>query len=481
MPESTDIYNHPLFHTLQQDFLITMAVRKLEKKYFGTNGARGVIGIDMTPVLAQNIAAAFGTMLGPGKTVGLGKDTRTSGPALALAAKAGLMACGVNVIDFGILPIPALQYLITAKKLDGGIMITASHNPPEYNGIKVIEADGTEMGDERTVALEGILTGNGFTLAAWDSVGVCTEEPDARELYIRAVAAQFPEKTGDGITVVVDPGNGAAAITSPEIFRRLGCTVHTVNGTFDGMFPGRMPEPTAEGLALLSATVRATGAAFGVAHDGDADRAIFVDENGTFMDGNITFGLIASYFCEKNPGGTIVTPVSTSGTVEAVAAKYGCVAAYTPVGSIYVARTMRALTDEGTRVVLGGEGNGGIIYPFHQFCRDGGMTAATMLALVSVRRKPLSELIAALPHFVMYQEKRRTSHAPRIVTAMKTCFCDCPMDERDGIRITRNGAWALIRPSGTEPLVRIYTESENGEEAKKLLDEILSRIAGYLE
>lgn len=458
-----------------------MAVAKLEKKYFGTNGARGVIGKDMTPILAQEIAAAFGTMLGLGKTVGLGKDTRTSGPVLAAAAKAGLMACGVNVIDFDILPTPALQYLVAEKKLDGGIMITASHNPPEYNGIKIIEADGTEMGDERTVELENIVIKKTFHPAPWDKVGTCTEEPTARELYISSIVAQFPKNIGEGITVVVDPGNGPAAATSPEIFRRLGCTVHTINGKFDGMFPGRMPEPTAEGLAPLSAVVQATGAAFGVAHDGDADRAIFVDENGTFMDGNITFGLIASYFCEKHPKGVVVTPVSTSGVVESVAKKYGCSTIYTAVGSIYVARTMRAMIHEGVNVILGGEGNGGIIYPSYQFCRDGGMTAATMLALISMRKQKLSKLISELPRFTMYQEKRKTSRSPEIISKMKLYFSDCPIDDRDGIRIVRGGAWALIRPSGTEPLVRVYTESESMDEAKALLDEILFGIAEYLE
>ncbi|MDO9522530.1 MAG: phosphoglucosamine mutase [Methanocorpusculum sp.] len=458
-----------------------MALEKREKKYFGTNGVRGVTGVDMTPVFALSVAEAFGTMLGEGKKVGIGRDTRTSGPSLGAAVRAGLMACGCDVIDFDIIPTPGLQYLVLDHKLDGGVMITASHNPPEYNGIKIIEADGTEMGDDRTIELEEIMIQNKSVVSAWDKVGDCTEEPQARKLYIDSIVAQFPKDCGKGITVVVDPGNGPAAATTPDILRRLGCNVHTINAEFNGLFPGRLPEPSPEGLANLSAMVQATGAAFGVAHDGDADRAIFVDENGTFMDGNITFALLASYFCEKNTGGIIVTPVSTSGIVEEVGKKYNCTTTYTVVGSIYVARTMRELIANGENIIIGGEGNGGIIYPNHQFCRDGGMSAATMLGFVAGKTEPLSKLIAGLPAFTMYQEKRKTAQAKEIVIHMKTYFADCPIDDRDGMRITRGGAWALIRPSGTEPLVRVFAESQDPAEAKTLLDEIFAEIKPYLE
>ncbi|HJJ99080.1 MAG TPA: phosphoglucosamine mutase [Methanocorpusculum sp.] len=458
-----------------------MELTKLEKQYFGTNGVRGVTGIDMTPKLALEIAEAFGTMLGPGKTVGLGRDTRTSGPALAAAVKAGLLFCGCNVIDFDIVPTPCLQYLVLDHHLDGGVMITASHNPPEYNGIKIIEADGTEMGDERTIQLEQTMLHQKFVTAPWNKLGCAASEPQARELYINAIVAQFPKNCGRGLTIVVDPGNGPASATTPEILRRLGATVHVINESFDETFPKRLPEPTAEGLIPLSAKVVETRAAFGVAHDGDADRALFVDEQGRFLDGNITLGLVASYFCRKHPGGVVVTPVSTSGLVEAVAASHGCTTSYTVIGSIYTARTMRKLLEEGRTVLIGGEGNGGIIFPAHQFCRDGGMSAATMLSLVAERAVPLSALVSELPDFTMYQEKRKTSRAAEITAHMKEYFKDYPIDTRDGIRITCGCAWALIRPSGTEPLVRVYTESKDPSEAKQLMDEILGEISGYLK
>jgi phosphomannomutase/phosphoglucomutase len=454
---------------------------KLEKQYFGTNGVRGVIGMDMTPRLALEIAEAFGTMLGPEKTIGLGRDTRTSGPALVAAVKAGFLFCGCNVIDFDIVPTPCLQYLVLDHHLDGGVMITASHNPPEYNGIKIIEADGTEMGDERIVQLEQTMIHGKFVTATWNNIGRVSHEPDARELYINAIVAQFPENCGRGITIVVDPGNGPAAATTPEILRRLGATVHIINEAFDGAFPGRSPEPTAEGLTSLSTKIVETNAAFGIAHDGDADRAIFVDELGTFIDGNAALGLIASYFCRNHPESVVVTPISTSSVVETVIEQYGCTTSYTPVGSIYTARAMRSLSKDGKSVILGGEGNGGIIYPFHQFCRDGGMSAATMLNLVTERNKTLSALIAELPAFTMYQEKRKTKRTAEIIIRMKEYFKGCPIDTRDGIRITCGDAWALIRPSGTEPIIRVYTESKNSAEAKQLMDGILEEMSNYLE
>ncbi|MDR0439285.1 MAG: phosphoglucosamine mutase [Methanocalculaceae archaeon] len=458
-----------------------MEPTKFEKQYFGTNGIRGVIGVDMTPRLALEIAEAFGTMLGPKKTIGLGRDTRTSGPALVAAVRAGFLSCGCNVIDFDIVPTPCLQYLVLDHCLDGGIMITASHNPPEYNGIKIIEADGTEMGDERTIQLEQTMIHQKFVTTSWNNIGSVSFEPDARELYINAIVGQFSKNCGSGTTIVVDPGNGPAAATTPEILRRLGATVHVINETFDGAFPGRPPEPTAEGLASLSAKIVETNAAFGVAHDGDADRAIFVDEQGTFIDGNATFGLIASHFCRDHPGSVVVTPISTSCVVETIAARYGCTTSYTSVGSIYTARAMRNLMEAGQSVILGGEGNGGIIYPAHLFCRDGGMSAATMLNLITEKNKPLSALIAELPAFTMYQEKCKTKRTAEIIVCMKEYFEGCPTDSRDGIRITRNDAWALIRPSGTEPFIRIYTESKNSVEAKQLMDEILEKISMYLE
>ena len=469
------------FLFLETDILTsTMVLAKLEKKFFGTNGVRGITGIDMTSIFALEMSESYGTFLGQGKTVGIGKDTRTSGDALGAAVSAGLMDAGCNVIDFGILPTPALQYLILSKKLDGGVMITASHNPPEYNGFKFIDADGTELGDDKTIDIEQIYINKTMIHAEWGKVGHLFIDYDSYLLYIDAIVSQFPKDIGKGISVAIDPGNGAACRTAPEIFKRLGCDVHIINSEYDGFFPGRLPEPSEEGLKKLSETVVKTGSAFGIAHDGDADRAVFVDEKGRFIDGNIMLAILASYFAEQNVGGEIVTTLASSGVIEAVGKKYGCETVYTVVGSPYVARTMREELDSGKNVFIGGEGNGGIIYPSHQFCRDGGMSGATLVGLLSEKKIPLSSYIDSLPKFTMYQEKRKTTRAKEITEHMRLYFKNYPIDDRDGIKVHKKGSWALIRPSGTEPLIRIYTESEDAGEAKTLMNLILAEISPYL-
>ena len=198
------------------------------------------------------------------------------------------------------------------------------------------------------------------------------------------------------MTVVVDPGSGPACLTTSPILTRMGCKVITINAVMDGTFPGRMPEPSVEGLRNLAELVISSGAAFGVAHDGDADRAVFIDNQGHFVEENQEFALVTRHICSQDPG-IIVTPVSTGQIVELVAQKENSEVIYTPVGSIYVAREMRALIENGKKIVFGGEGNGGLIFPKHQFCRDGGMTAATMVAILATRKMSLTRIIEQLP------------------------------------------------------------------------------------
>jgi len=450
----------------------------MKKQLFGTNGVRGIVGKDMTPDLVLRIGKALGT-LRPGK-IAVGRDTRTTGPVLVNAIKAGLLETGCDVIDCGILPTPALQYIVK-EHCDGGAMITASHNPPEYNGVKIIEPDGTEMGDEETVKLESLLAEKAVSSQSWDSVGTEVAEPQLIEEYVKAVNSRFSGKPGKNMIVVVDPGSGPACRTTPAILQALGCRVITINGIMDGTFPGRLPEPSPDGLKGLAALVLANKAAFGVAHDGDADRAVFIDDQGSFVEENQEFAVVTQQICKKAGSGTIVTPVSTSLAAEIVARGAGCRVRYTPVGSIYVARTMMELEKAGEKVILGGEGNGGLIFPEHQYCRDGGMTAAMMVSLLSESGEKLSSLVQQLPERHMVKEKIFTSHGPRLMELLNTRFSHDSIDLTDGLKISRQNSWALIRASGTEPLVRIMVDAENLEgcqkfyrEIKNIVDEILA-------
>jgi phosphomannomutase / phosphoglucomutase len=450
-----------------------MQTTKIQKRLFGTNGVRGVVGKDLTPDLVLSIGESLGTMRKG--CIAVGRDTRTSGETLVKAVKSGLLSTGCEVVDCGILPTPALQYLVK-ENFDGGAMITASHNPPEYNGVKIIEADGTEMGDEETLKLEHLILDRAFVPRSWEYVGKEIYASHLVQKYIDAIVDHFPDKPGSGITVVVDPGSGPACLTTPEILTGIGCRVFTVNGVMDGTFPGRLPEPSPDGLRTLADLVVSCGAAFGVAHDGDADRSVFIDENGRFVEENQEFALIARHICHHKKG-SLVTPVSTSQMIEIVVKNEGCTIYYTPVGSIYVARTMRSLINEGKDVVFGGEGNGGLIFPDHQFCRDGGMTAAMMVSILSSTGQKLSELLNTLPKRTMIKDKISAHHGADVLDYIKKKYLHETLDLTDGIKIIRKNSWALVRASGTEPIIRIIIDSEFEDYSQDFYAELMNHIS----
>lgn len=451
---------------------IKMITKKIQKRLFGTNGVRGITGKELTPELVMKIGASLGTMR-KGR-IAVGRDTRTSGRTYINAIKSGLLAAGCDVVDCGILPTPALQYLVK-EQFDGGAMITASHNPPEYNGIKIIEPDGTEMGDEETLKLEQLIFDEPFSTHTWDHIGHDLNAPRLIEKYITAVANHFTGKPGRGMTVVVDPGSGPACITTPRILSLMGCNVITINCILDGTFPGRLPEPSEEGLRNLSSLVVSSGAVFGIAHDGDADRAVFIDEKGQFVEENQEFAVVAQHICRQSKG-TIVTPVSTGQIVEMIAKKENCSITFTPVGSIYVARTMLSLIAQGEHVIFGGEGNGGLIFPDHQFCRDGGMSAAMMVFILASTGKKLSGLVKQLPKRHIIKDKIATPQGEKILEALSVFYSQNPIDRTDGLKVFKGDSWALIRSSGTEPILRIIIDSEKRETGIAFHEELKQEI-----
>ena len=449
-----------------------MTAQKKQKRLFGTNGVRGVTGREMTPELALTIGKALGRMRNG--RIAVGRDTRTSGETLCYALKAGLLATGCDVDDCGILPTPALQYIVR-EGYAGGAMITASHNPPEYNGVKIIEPDGTEMGDDETLQLEDLIFGPSLPLVPWNHVGKERQLPHLLGRYIEGIINKFPDLPGKGMTVVADPGSGPACITTAKILEGLGCRVLTLNGIMDGTFPGRMPEPSVEGLKNLADLVVSSGASFGVAHDGDADRAVFVDENGRFVEENAEFAVVAQAICRQKKG-VIVTPVSSGQIIEETVRIEGSTVRYTPVGSIYVARTMRSLIEEGEPVIFGGEGNGGLIFPDHQFCRDGGMTAAMMVSLIASSKKKLSELVSQLPQRSIIKDKIAAERGAEILARLPLQYPDSRIDLTDGVKIFDNDAWALVRASGTEPIIRIIVDAKTPAAGTALYDDLKNRL-----
>lgn len=450
-----------IFYSLMHYFIMP--------RLFGTNGVRGVTNEDMNAEFALKLGKAIGTFFGG--DIAIGTDTRTSNSMLKNAVTAGLLSTGCNVFDAGILPSPALQYYVKNSGKKAGVIITASHNPPEFNGIKVIDGDGTELGEAKEDEIEKIYFDEKWKITKWDGIGNL-HEVDANEMYINAVVSRVD---ADAIKkrkfkVVLDCGNGAAGVADPYIMTKLGCRVVTLNAQPDGKFPGRNSEPVEENVVDLMNMVRECGADAGIAYDGDADRSIFVDENGKYIYGDKTLAIVAGYMAEKK-GGTVVTPVSTSSCVEEFVRKKGGNVVYTKVGSPVVARKMIEIN-----ATFGGEENGGLIFPEHQYCRDGGMASAAMLEIMALKNKKLSELVAEVPAYHLSKTKVKCSNDMKKKVMDAFVKNEGKADLTDGVKIYMENAWVLVRPSGTEPIIRIYAESKDKETAENLADKYREKL-----
>lgn len=451
-----------------------------ERKLFGTNGIRGLVNVELTPQMAIKVGCAIGTFFGR-KNLLLGYDARTSGPMFAKAVISGLTATGCNVFFAGMAPTPALQYAVKNHQLDGGVIITASHNPPEYNGIKVIWSDGIETSHEQEVEIENIYFDNKIVFAEWDKLGTLRELPGINDEYIQAIEKQVnPSKIAERhFHVVVDAANSVGGLTAPPLLRELGCKVTSINANIDGTFPGRLPEPRPESLADLASTVKAIGADLGVAFDGDADRSIFVDENGVIYWGDKTFAVIIKQFLIKNPGAKIVTPVSSSTLIKDTVQAYKGELIWTKVGSVTVSQKMKELNAK-----LGGEENGGVFYGPHQAVRDGAMTTVLLLNIMAETGEKLSKLVAEQPQYFIEKGKIECPDEKKEVLLQK--LFEQVKGENistiDGVKIwfSDNSA-ILIRPSGTEPVFRLYAEAKSQEKALKLVEDYSLRLKKILE
>jgi phosphomannomutase/phosphoglucomutase len=450
------------------------------RKLFGTNGIRGLVNVELTPEMVIKVGCSIGTFFGR-KNLLIGHDARTSGPMFARAVVSGLTATGCNVFFAGMAPTPALQYAVKNHKMDGGVIITASHNPPEYNGIKVIWSDGIETSHEQEVEIENIYFDNKIVFAEWDKLGTLRELPGINDEYIQAIEKQVnPAKIAERhFHVVVDAANSVGGLTAPPLLRELGCKVTSINANIDGTFPGRLPEPRPESLTDLASTVKAIGADLGVAFDGDADRSIFVDENGVIYWGDKTFAVIIKQFLIKNPGAKIVTPVSSSTLIKDTVQAYKGELIWTKVGSVTVSQKMKELNAK-----LGGEENGGVFYGPHQAVRDGAMTTALLLNIMAETGEKLSKLVAEQPQYFLEKGKIECPDEKKEVLLQK--LFEQVKGENistiDGVKIwfSDNSA-ILIRPSGTEPVFRLYAEAKSQEKALKLVEDYSSRLKKILE
>lgn len=446
-------------------------------RLFGTNGVRGLANSDMNVNLATDLGRAIATFFKEGE-IAIASDTRTSSDMLRNAVIAGVLSTGMSVCDLGVLPSPALQFAVKHGGYNGGTIITASHNPPEFNGIKVIDTEGLELARSAEEQIESHYFERTFKIASWESIGHISQDDQWSDRYVEGILSKLDV---DAIkkrefSVVLDCANGASYQSSPAMFAKLGCKLTTMNEEPDGTFPGHSSEPTPENLRDLSQAVIDVGADLGIAHDGDADRTIFFDEKGNFLQGDKSLSLMAGHILRQKKG-IVVTPVSSSSCVEEVVKRNGGEILYSRVGAPIVARTM---LEKGA--VFGGEENGGMIFPEHQYCRDGAMAAAKVVEMLAVTGEKFSKLVSELP--VYHNTKTKVTcpdeKKPEALAKMAQAVESERIDKTDGLKIYIESEWVLVRPSGTEPIIRVYAEAGSKARADALAEQYSEMLKGIV-
>jgi len=436
------------------------------RKLFGTSGVRGVVGDQLTPELALDLGLALATYLGGKGSVALGKDPRTSSDMIEGCLTSGLLSGGCDVMKLGIVPTPAVSFAVRRFRAKAGVMITASHNPPEYNGIKFWGSDGMAYTSEQEEAIERIYFSKQMKPTAWDRIGK-VEAIDVLPSYIDEIVGTVKLKRS--YKVVVDCGNGAGSLVTPHLLRKLGCKVVTLNSQLDGFFPGRKLEPSPENLGELCGVVKSIGADIGIAHDGDADRAAAVDELGRVAQPDKLLGLISAHQIRRKKE-VVVTTVDASSVVDDCVIKRGGKVVRTPVGDVSVAAAIKK-----HKAVFGGEPSGAWIFPRVHLAPDGPLATTKILELIDSTDKKLSKLLDMLPEYPTVREKvacpnekkagamkKFEAHAKREFLGVKKILAI------DGVRLEFESGWVLVRPSGTEPYIRVTVESKTPTQAKEI-------------
>ncbi len=434
------------------------------------SGVRGIVGEALTGEVAEQFGRAFATMLPAGATIALGRDSRPSGPMIRDAVIVGLNAGGVNVIDLGIVSTPGVALMIKHLSAGGGIVITASHNPAPYNGIKFMTPEGLNLPAEQAERLKEIWQSGKFPTA--ETPGTITQNDQTHNLHVKAVCDIVDAEAiaGRKFKVVLDSINGAGCEGTALLLNKLGCELVHINGEPTGEF-AHEPEPIAANLTGLCEAVRQHGADIGFAQDPDADRLVIVDETGKFIGEEYTLAL-ASAFVLKQRKGPLATNLSTSRMMDDIAASAGVKLHRTPVGEANVAAVM---VREGC--VFGGEGGGGVIDPRMVLVRDSFVGIALMLNFLDETGNAVSELVAELPRYHMLKDRFPCPQgaAAEILSAVREAFASRPgakVNDEDGLRVDLPAGWMHIRASNTEPIMRIVAEADDAESAGKIAEEV---------
>ena len=446
-------------------------------KLFGTNGVRGVFAEDFTLEFIHDLVLAISTYFKEG-TILVGYDGRHSSTVISKLVCSTLNFAGLDCHLAGLVPTPCLEFATKTLGYNGGIMITASHNPPEYNGIKPIASDGVEISREDENVIEEIFFKKNWKQKS-STFGSTKNDDRAIETYLDGIKSQVDVSKikSKNLKVVLDLGNGAQAVTAIKLCEQLRCEVITINQQIDGSFPGRGSEPTLNNLQELSSTVVKNNADLGIAFDGDGDRSIFCDNKGMLLSGDKSALLLSNYLLKKNPNSKVVTCTNSGNSIDEIVTQTKSTVIRTKVGSIEVSRKM--ITEN---ALLGFEENGGFMFGKHNHVRDGGMTLALFLELLASSNKSLNEELATLPPSFTTKDKIscKKEDVDRIISKLLDEFPNS--DISDGIKIIFDKKnWVMVRPSGTEPIIRIYAESDSEKNLEILMKEYIQKINSFLD
>jgi phosphomannomutase len=437
----------------------------------GVSGIRGVVGEFLTPSLALAFAQAFGTYVGRGRVV-VGRDTRTSGPMLQNAVHCGLLAAGCDVIDVGVLPTPTIQIYTGAIHARGGLAITASHNPPEYNALKLFNSQGLFFNTYERTELLDIYHQSDFEQAGNDQIRRVRRECDApRRMHIERVMRHVDgEMIGSRrFRVALDAVNGAGSVMTPGFLTEtLGCELHAISIDPTKVFP-RVAEPRPDTLGDLARLVVEQGCEIGFGQDPDGDRLAVVDENGNVLDNDDVLALVVDAALEGAPGDVVVN-LTTSCVVDDIAHAHGRKVFRTPVGEANVVETMQAID-----AVIGGEGsNGGIIFPPVHLCRDSYTGMAFLLQRMAATRLTIGQLAARLPRYFRKLGKVAFEHGKLgpLMQALEEQYPAAKLDRSDGLKLILDGAWIHVRASNTEPLLRLGAEAGSQDRVEQLYSDV---------
>ncbi len=441
------------------------------------SGVRGVVGSSLTPTLLTRFAQAFGTYVGPGRVV-VGRDTRTSGEMVRQAVVAGLLATGCRIIDLGICPTPTVQMTVRDLAAQGGIAITASHNPPEWNALKFVGPDGLFLDSGHARELLDIYHQGDYNKVAGAQIRPVESMPQAAEEHVRRIMETLGplRKRKQRLKVVLDSGNGAGSILTPRLLEALGVDAACIHVIPDGRFP-RPAEPLPENLEALCRAVLDEDADIGFAQDMDADRLAVVSEKGEPIGEERTL-ILATRFVLAHTPGPVVANLATTHALDLVAERFGCPVYRTPIGEANVAKAMQRHA-----AVIGGEGNGGVIYPPVNFARDSLVGIALILHLLADTGQTVTRLVEELPAFFMV--KRRIAFPSHrlveMITRLKQEYASFPADLRDGIKVSLPAGWFIVRGSNTEPVVRLVAEASSEEAACEIARAVQDGIQSWNE